>query len=52
MDPSWLGMAVGKIALVIAATGVVAHYRRERRRAGLLRNLDHHEWRRSTRSRH
>jgi hypothetical protein len=52
MDPSWLGMAVGMIVLLIAVIGVAAHYRRERRRADLLRNLDHHEWCRWTRSRH
>lgn len=52
VDQSWLGMALGMIVLVIAAFGVVAHYRRERRRADLLRNLDHHEWCRWTRSRH
>lgn len=54
MDQSWLGMGmgVGAIALVIAAAGVAAHCRRERRRADLLRNLDHHEWWQRTRSRH
>ncbi|HTR08876.1 MAG TPA: hypothetical protein VMJ11_19940 [Paraburkholderia sp.] len=51
MDQSWLGMGVGAIALVIAAAGVAAHYRRERRRADLLRNLDHHEWWQSIRTR-
>ena len=40
MDQSWLGMVVGTIVLVIAAIGVAAHYRRERRRARLLRKLD------------
>ncbi|MEM5314260.1 hypothetical protein [Paraburkholderia sp. JHI869] len=44
MDQTWLGMAAGTIVLVIAAIGVTAHYLRERRRADLLRNLDHHEW--------
>jgi hypothetical protein len=44
VDQSWLGMAVGTIVLAIAAAGVIAHYLRERRRADLLRNLDHHEW--------
>lgn len=52
MDQSWLVIAVGTIVLVIAALGVAAHYRREQRRADLLRNLDHREWRRWTRSRH
>jgi len=52
MDPSWLGMVAGTIVLAIAVFGVAAHYRRERRRADLLRNLDHHDWCRWTRSRH
>ncbi|CAG9252256.1 conserved hypothetical protein [Paraburkholderia unamae] len=51
MDQSWLGMGVGAIVLVIAAIGVAAHYRRERRRAELLRHLDHHEWWQRNRSR-
>lgn len=44
MDQTWLGMAAGTIVLVIAVVGVAAHYLRERRRADLLRNFDHHEW--------
>jgi hypothetical protein len=52
VDQSWLGTALGLIVLVMAAYGVIAHYRRERRRADLLRNLDHHDWCRWTRSRH
>ena len=40
MDQSWLGVAVGTSALVIAAIAVFAHYRRERRRAEFLRKLD------------
>jgi hypothetical protein len=51
VNASWLGMVVGTIVLIIAAVGVAAHYRRERHRANLLRNLDHHEWCRWTRSR-
>ena len=51
MDQTWLGMAAGTIVLVIAVIGVTAHYLRERRRAELLRNLDHHEWWQRTRSR-
>ena len=51
VDQSWLGMAAGTIVLVIAAVSVTAHYRRERRRADLLRNLDHHDWCRWTRGR-
>jgi hypothetical protein len=44
MGESWLGVVIGMFVLVIAATGVFAHYRREYRRAELLRNLDHHDW--------
>ncbi len=51
MEQSWLGMSVGTVVLFIATIGVVAHYRRERRRADLLRNLDHHEWWQWSRSR-
>lgn len=52
MNQFWLGTAVGVIVLVIAAIAVAAHYRRERRRADFLRNLDHHEWCRWATSRH
>jgi hypothetical protein len=51
LEQLWLGTALGISALMIAACGVIAHYRRERRRADLLRNLDHHEWCHWTRSR-
>lgn len=51
MDQTWLGVAAGTIVLVIAVVGVTAHYLRERRRADLLRNLDHHECWQQTRSR-
>ncbi|WP_224010963.1 hypothetical protein [Paraburkholderia tropica] len=44
MEQSWIGLAGGIVVLALAAAGVIAHYRRERRRADLLRNLDHHEW--------
>jgi hypothetical protein len=40
MGESWLGIVIGTFVLVIAATAVIAHYRREHRRAELLRNLD------------
>lgn len=52
MNGSLLGTAVGMLVLAIAAYGVMAHYRRERRRADLLRHLDHHDWCRWTRTRH
>lgn len=48
MVESWIVVAVGTFVLVIAATGVVGHYRREHRRAQLLKNLDHHDWCRFT----
>lgn len=51
VDQTWLGVAAGTIVLVIAVVGVTAHYLRERRRADLLRNLEHHEWWQQTRSR-
>jgi len=51
VDQTWLGVAAGTIVLVIAVVGVSAHYLRERRRADLLRNLDHHEWWQQNRSR-
>jgi len=49
MEASLLVIAFGTAALAVAATFVIAHYRRERRRAELLRNLDHHDWCRWTR---
>lgn len=52
MGESLVGIVVGTFVLVIAAIAVVGHYRREHRRAELLRNLDHHDWWRWTRSRH
>jgi hypothetical protein len=51
MIESWIGVVIGTLVLVIAATAVVGHYRREHRRAELLRNLDHYDWCRWTRSR-
>ena len=50
MSASLVGILVGSFVLLIAASGVAGHYRREHRRAQLLRNLDHHEWCRWTRS--
>lgn len=52
MGESWIGVVIGGFVLVIAAFAVGAHYRREHRRAELLRNLDHHDWCRWTRIRH
>lgn len=44
LDQYGMGISVGTFVLAIAAIAVAVHYRRERRRASLLRNLDHHEW--------
>lgn len=44
VDEIGFGVTLGAMMLFIAAVGVTAHYRREKRRADLLRNLDHHEW--------
>jgi hypothetical protein len=49
MVESWMGIVIGTLVLVIAATEVVGHYRREHRRAQLLRHLD--DWCAWTRSR-
>lgn len=50
MGASSVGIVVGVLVMAVAAVAVIAHYRREYRRAELLRNLDHHEWCRWTRS--
>lgn len=50
MVESWIVVLVGTFVMAIAATGVVGHYLRERHRARLLKNLDHHDWCRSTRA--
>lgn len=50
MSASLVGIVVGTFVLLIAASGVIGHYRREKRRAQLLKNLDHHDWCRLTRS--
>jgi hypothetical protein len=51
MEQSWIGLAAGAIVLALVAMSTRAHYRRERRRADLLRHLDHHDWCRWTRAR-
>ncbi|SAL07934.1 hypothetical protein AWB81_08428 [Caballeronia arationis] len=51
MIESWIGVVIGTVGLVIAATAVVGQYRCEHRRAELLRNLDHYDWCRWTQSR-
>ncbi|MFM0732615.1 hypothetical protein PQQ52_19190 [Paraburkholderia sediminicola] len=42
MIESWVGMIVGVLVLAIAATLVIGHYRREHRRARLLKRMDPH----------
>ncbi|MFM0498748.1 hypothetical protein PQQ88_33400 [Paraburkholderia caledonica] len=44
MSETWMGQIIGGSALGIAMLMVIGHYRRERRRARLLRHLNHHEW--------
>lgn len=44
MIESWVGVIVGLFALVIAATLVLGHYRREHLRERLLRRMDHRHW--------
>lgn len=44
MSETWMGLIIGGSALSIAVLMVIGHYRRERRRARLLRHLDHQEW--------
>ena len=44
MSETWTGLIIGGSALSIATLMVLGHYRRERRRARMLRNLSHDEW--------
>jgi hypothetical protein len=45
MTDWWIGVVVGSFALVVAASMVIGHYRRERTRQRLLRRMDHrHCW--------
>jgi hypothetical protein len=41
MSETWLGLAISGVAMLIAMPLVASHYYRERRRAQLLRKLDH-----------
>jgi hypothetical protein len=41
MDESWLSTVFGSAVLIFAAIFMVAHYRREHRRARLMRGLDY-----------
>ena len=51
MNETWIGIALGGSVLLIALLSVVQHYRRERLRAELLKNLDHNSWCRFSRAR-
>ena len=51
MSETWMGLIIGGAALGIAMLMAMAHYRRERARARMLRNMDHHEWWHQTRGR-
>jgi hypothetical protein len=44
MIERWMGLTIGTTALLIAIPLVISHYRRERRRGQLLRNLNHVDW--------
>jgi uncharacterized protein (DUF427 family) len=41
---TWIVTALGASVLLFALLSAVQHYRRERMRAELLKNLDHHSW--------
>jgi hypothetical protein len=51
MNETGIVTALGGSVLLIALLSVVQHYRRERSRAELLKNLDHHSWCRFSRVR-
>ncbi|MCC8392201.1 hypothetical protein LJ656_06330 [Paraburkholderia sp. MMS20-SJTR3] len=44
MSETWMGLTITGVALLIAMPLIFSHYRRERRRRQLLRNLDHEQW--------
>lgn len=44
MSETFMGLTITGAALLIAMPLIVGHYRRERRRGQLLRNLDHVDW--------
>lgn len=44
MSETWMGLMISGIALLIAMPLIVGHYRRERRRGQMLRNLTHEDW--------
>ncbi|MGF6478273.1 hypothetical protein [Paraburkholderia sp. JPY419] len=43
MSETWMGLVIGGTALGIAMFMVVSHYRRERMRARMLRELNRHD---------
>jgi len=51
MSETWTGLIIVGSALSIAMFMVIGHYRRERARARMLQNLNHHEWWHLTRRR-
>lgn len=51
MSETWIAIALGATVLLFALLSMVQHYRRERMRAELLKNLDHHSWCRFSRMR-
>jgi uncharacterized protein (DUF427 family) len=44
INETWIVTALGASVLLFALLSAVQHYRRERLRAELLKNLDHHSW--------
>ncbi|MBB5426814.1 hypothetical protein HDG40_004993 [Paraburkholderia sp. JPY158] len=42
MSQTWIGLVIGGAALGIAMFLVISHYRRERMRARMLRELNRH----------
>ncbi|KUY77859.1 hypothetical protein [Burkholderia cepacia] len=43
MSDTWMGLAIGGAALVVALTMAISLFWLERRRARLLRNFDHRD---------
>jgi hypothetical protein len=44
MSETWMGLTISGVAMLVAMPLIVSHYRRERRRGQLLRNLNHEDW--------
>ncbi|MGF6962023.1 hypothetical protein QFZ97_007979 [Paraburkholderia youngii] len=51
MSETWMGLVIGGTALGIAMFMVVSHYRRERMRARMLRELNRYDSWHQTRAR-